>query len=110
MARVITGEEIVPAKIFVSYRRDDDPSAAARLRDGLAAKFGKDNLFMDVDNLLAGFRFDEELAKALATSDVAVELIEVERSKTLDLKKLGQVLFDANAKLPQAPAERKQLS
>jgi hypothetical protein len=48
-------------KIFISYRRDDDPAAAARVRDGLAGRFGKANLFIDVDDLLAGQRFDEEL-------------------------------------------------
>ena len=46
----------MPGKIFISYRRDDDPSAAARVRDGLAARFGKSELFIDVDNLLAGGR------------------------------------------------------
>ena len=55
----------MPGKIFISYRRDDNPDAAARVRDGLAGKFGKANLFIDVDDLLAGQRFDEELAKAL---------------------------------------------
>src|SRR5262245_21979989 len=63
------------SKIFISYRRDDDPSAAARVRDGLAAAFGKASLFMDVDNLFAGQRFDEELAKALATCDVLIVAI-----------------------------------
>jgi hypothetical protein len=62
-------------KIFISYRRDDDPNGAARVRDGLAATFGKPNLFMDVDDLLAGQRFDEELARALSTCDVLVAII-----------------------------------
>lgn len=62
-------------KIFISYRREDDPSAAARVRDGLAATFGKANLFMDVDNLLAGQRFDHELTKALAACDVLIAVI-----------------------------------
>lgn len=62
-------------KIFINYRRDDDPSAAARVRDGLAAKFGKSNIFMDVDNLLAGQRFDEELAKALSACDVLIAVM-----------------------------------
>jgi hypothetical protein len=43
-------------KIFVSYRRDNDPAAAARVRDGLAGRFGKANLFIDVDDLFAGQR------------------------------------------------------
>jgi hypothetical protein len=62
-------------KIFVSYRRDDDPNGAARVRDGLAAKFGRSNVFMDVDNLLAGQRFDQELAKALDACDVFIAII-----------------------------------
>jgi hypothetical protein len=59
-------------KIFISYRRDDDPSAAARVRDALAARLGKASLFMDVDSLFAGQRFDEELNKALATCEVLI--------------------------------------
>jgi len=50
-------------KIFISYRREDDPSAAARVRDALAARFGKASLFMDVDSLAAGQRFDEQPRK-----------------------------------------------
>ncbi len=65
----------MPGKIFINYRRDDDPAAAARVRDGLAEKFGKSALFMDVDNLLAGQRFDQELAKALSVCDVLVAVI-----------------------------------
>jgi formylglycine-generating enzyme required for sulfatase activity len=65
----------MPAKIFISYRRDDDPSAAARVHDGLAQTFGHTNLFIDVDNLLAGQRFDDELAKALAACDVLIAII-----------------------------------
>jgi formylglycine-generating enzyme required for sulfatase activity len=62
-------------KIFISYRRDDDASAAARVSDGLALRFGKANLFIDVDNLFAGQRFDEELAKALSACDVLIAVI-----------------------------------
>ena len=65
----------MPGKIFISYRRDDDPAFAARVRDGLAARFGKNYLFMDVDNLLAGLRFDEELAAALSACDVFIAII-----------------------------------
>jgi TIR domain len=62
-------------RIFISYRRDDDPNGAARVRDALAAKFGTANVFMDVDNLVAGQRFDEELAKALAQCDVLIAVV-----------------------------------
>jgi hypothetical protein len=64
------------SKIFISYRRDDDAAAvAARVADRLASRFGKSNIFIDVDNLFAGQRFDEELAKALATCDVLIAAI-----------------------------------
>ena len=74
-------------EIFISYRRDDDPSAAARVRDGLAAKFGPANVFMDVDELLAGQRFDEELAKALAECDVLIAIIGPRWSEQLENRK-----------------------
>lgn len=65
----------VPGKIFINYRRDDDPSAAARVRDALAAKYGKFNVFMDIDNLLVGQRFDLELEKALSGCDILISII-----------------------------------
>ena len=64
-----------PGRYFISYRREDDPAAAARVRDALAARFGKANLFMDVDSLSAGQRFEDELAKALAACDVLIAII-----------------------------------
>ncbi len=62
-------------KIFVNYRRDDERATAARIRDRLAASFGDRNVFMDVDNLLAGQRFDKELETALAHCDVFIAVI-----------------------------------
>ena len=65
----------MPGKIFVNYRRDDVPGDARGVRDALAAKFGRASVFMDIDNLLAGQRFDQELAKALDACDVLVAVI-----------------------------------
>jgi formylglycine-generating enzyme required for sulfatase activity len=48
---------------------------AARIRDRLAATFGDANVFMDVDHLLPGQRFDKELEKALAQTDVFLAVI-----------------------------------
>src|SRR5262245_50976433 len=62
-------------KIFVSYRRDDVRDMAARIRDRLAQTFGDNNVFMDVENLIAGQRFDVELKKALSETDVLVAMI-----------------------------------
>ena len=65
----------MPGKVFVNYRRDDARDMAARIRDRLAATFGDANVFMDVDNLLAGQRFDRELEKALGQTDVFLAVI-----------------------------------
>ena len=65
----------MPGKIFISYRRDDAKADARNLRDRLAAAFGSANVFMDVDNLQAGQRFDQELDKALAQCDVLLAVI-----------------------------------
>ena len=79
-------------KVFISYRHEDDPSAAARVRDALAASFGKTNIFMDVDSLLAGQRFDEELSKALATCDVLIVIMGL---RWMDLLKSKNVMSGA---------------
>ena len=55
-------------KIFVNYRREDGAASAARLRDRLAQAFGAANIFMDVDNLLAGQRFDNEIIGLVVAS------------------------------------------
>jgi hypothetical protein len=61
--------------IFISYRRDDVPGDARGIYDGLVRRFGKANVFMDVDKLLAGQRFDRELDKALARCAVFIAVI-----------------------------------
>lgn len=62
-------------KIFISYRRDDAPGEARSIRDRLAAEFGPGSVFMDVDNLVAGQRFDQELRRALAACDIFIAII-----------------------------------
>ena len=65
----------MPNRIFINYRRDDAPGDARGVRDGLAAKFGRSNIFMDVDNLFVGQRFDLELSKALDECDLLIVII-----------------------------------
>ena len=62
-------------KIFVSYRREDAPGEARSIYERLGRSFGEGNVFMDVDQLLAGQRFDRELDKALAECDVLIAVI-----------------------------------
>ena len=62
-------------KIFISYRREDAPGDARGICDRLGRSFGEANVFIDVDRLLAGQRFDRELDKALAKCDVLIAVI-----------------------------------
>jgi hypothetical protein len=48
-------------KIFINYRRADSIGTAGRLGDRLAKRFGKRNLFMDVDSIRAGVDFVADL-------------------------------------------------
>jgi hypothetical protein len=37
-------------KLIISYRRSDSDAMAGRIRDNLAAHYGNDSVFIDVDN------------------------------------------------------------
>ncbi len=62
-------------RVFINYRREDSASGAARLRDRLVSSLGAGQIFMDVDNLSAGQRFDKELERALANTEVFLAVI-----------------------------------
>jgi hypothetical protein len=62
-------------KIFINYRRDDSIGTAGRLNDRLAQSFGRNNLFMDVDNIPAGVDFVEYLSSQVAACDVFLAII-----------------------------------
>ena len=49
----------MPGKIFISYRRRDDPGGAGRLFDALNEAFDPDRLFLDVDSIEPGQDFVE---------------------------------------------------
>lgn len=63
------------SKIFVNYRRDDTRADARSIRDRLAAMFGKTNVFMDVDDLAPGERFDRRLDQALSQCGIFLAVI-----------------------------------
>lgn len=65
----------VQGKIFISYRREDAPGDARGICDRLSRTFGGANVFMDVDRLVAGQRFERELDSALAQCDVLIAVI-----------------------------------
>src|SRR6476659_990150 len=63
------------SKIFINYRRDDSIATAVHLHERLAQVFGRDNLFMDVDNIPFGIDFEEHLNGQVAACDVMLVVI-----------------------------------
>ena len=48
-------------KIFLSYRRDDSADISGRIYDRLIAKFGRENVFKDLDSIPMGVNFKKHL-------------------------------------------------
>jgi TIR domain-containing protein len=68
-------ERAAPApKVFISYRREDSAGHAGRLFDAIAARFGDDHVFMDVD-LGPGVDFENRITQTIGQSDVLVVVI-----------------------------------
>lgn len=62
-------------RIFLSYRREDASGHAGRLYDALAARFGDENVFIDVDAIDPGVDFAEAITRAVAGCDALIALI-----------------------------------
>src|ERR1700682_3241130 len=62
-------------KIFINYRRGDDPQAAGRLFDRLQDVFEPQQLFLDVDNIAPGLDFMRVLDERVAECDVVLAVI-----------------------------------
>ena len=61
--------------IFISYRRQDEPNFAGRLYDRLAAHFGRDIVFIDVDTIDLGLDFADVIDQSLAQCRVMIVVI-----------------------------------
>ncbi len=71
----ITGFFLEKKRIFISYRRSDTKQIAGRICDRLIQKFGRDAVFMDIDNIPAGADFHEFIDETVAKADAVVLLI-----------------------------------
>jgi hypothetical protein len=58
-------------KVFITYRRDETAAHAGRLYDAMVARFGEDNVFMDVD-MAPGVDFVERIREAVAACHVLI--------------------------------------
>jgi hypothetical protein len=61
--------------IFISYRRRDSAGYAGRLYDALAARFGREQIFMDVDAIPPGVDFERLIAAAVQEAQVFLAVI-----------------------------------
>lgn len=61
--------------VFISYRRDDSAGEAGRLADALEARFGKERVFRDVEDIPAGEDFARAIDRALAKADTLIVVI-----------------------------------
>jgi hypothetical protein len=62
-------------RILVSYRRDDSAPYAGRLADRLKEHFGRDHVFVDIDNIRPGEDFVQRIDQSIAACDVLVAVI-----------------------------------
>jgi hypothetical protein len=62
-------------KIFINYRRGDDPGYTGRLFDRLQEAFAPEQLFLDVDNIAPGLDFARVLDERIAESDIVLAVI-----------------------------------
>ncbi len=62
-------------KIFISYRRDDSIVHARLIHNELAARFGEDSVFMDIDDIDYGRDFAQAIDRQLDDADAVVAVI-----------------------------------
>jgi len=62
-------------KIFISYRREDSDAESGSIDDRLVAKYGRANVFKDVDTIPLGVDFRRVLTDEVAECDVMLVVI-----------------------------------
>jgi len=61
--------------IFISYRREDSEDSARALYESLLPLFGKDRIFIDVEDIGLGFDFRQAVESSLSTCGVFLAMI-----------------------------------
>ena len=62
-------------RVFLSYRRSDSAETTGRVYDRLAIEFGETNVFRDIDSLLPGIPFKQQLEESLRDTDATLVMI-----------------------------------
>jgi hypothetical protein len=64
-----------PARVFISYRRDDAPDVTGRIYDHVWRRFGKDHVFFDIDSIKPGTDFTKYISEQVGACDALVVII-----------------------------------
>lgn len=64
-------------RIVISYRRQDTPGGAGRLRESLAEHFGRENVFLDIDAIPPGVPWRQAIEKTIHECNVLLPVIGV---------------------------------
>jgi hypothetical protein len=62
-------------KIFISYRRGDSLDATGRIDDRLAAHFGREEVFRDLDTIVPGHEFPRAIQDALTSCQILLAIV-----------------------------------
>jgi TIR domain len=62
-------------KIAVSYRREDSGPVSGRIFDRLVARYGKESVFRDIDNIPAGVDFRHHIDDVLHNTDTLIVVL-----------------------------------
>lgn len=63
------------ARVFVSYRRSDTTAIARQVSEVLRQRLREDGVFLDLDAIIPGQRFDAVIAERLRQADVVLVLV-----------------------------------
>jgi effector-binding domain-containing protein len=74
------------AKVAISYRRLDSTAITGRIFDRLLSRYGKDSVFMDIDNIPPGADFRSHITQVLHRCDVLLAIV---GHRWLDVRKKG---------------------
>ena len=64
-----------PRKIFISYRRSDNPDFVDRIRDWFIQRYGRENVFMDFDSIPPMVHFADYIRKEVEECDAMIAII-----------------------------------
>jgi hypothetical protein len=64
-----------PLRVFINYRHDDTWGQALLLHERLSSRFGKENVFLDMQDLQPGMKWLEEIKAQRASCGILLSLI-----------------------------------